>query len=51
MAIEGKIATNAKKIAPGKVIRDITASINPAVVLPGLTPGTKPPFFFMSSAN
>lgn len=35
---------------PGKVILDITVSRNSTVFLPGLIPGIKPPFFFMSSA-
>ena len=43
-------SNNSQEIDPGKVILEITPSINSAVDLPGLTPGIKPPFFFISSA-
>ncbi|MNR55875.1 hypothetical protein D3C85_1763420 [compost metagenome] len=48
-AIDGRIAIIARKIAPGKVILEITSSINVDVDKPGLIPGINPPFFFMSS--
>ena len=41
MTSAGMIATNARNIEPGKVILDITLSINSAVFFPGLTPGNK----------
>ena len=44
------IATKAKKKEPGKVIRDIISSIYSAVFFPGLMPGIKPLFLFISSA-
>ena len=40
----------ARKMAPGHVTRVIIKSRYSAVALPGLIPGTKPPYFFMFSA-
>ena len=44
------IVSEAKKKEPGKVIRDIISSIYSAVFFPGLIPGMKPLFLFISSA-
>ena len=46
----GMMAIKARKSDPGNVILDIIESINSDVFFPGLTPGIKPPFFFISSA-
>ena len=46
----GIIATIARKIEPGKVIRDIIESRYDAVCFPGFIPGMKPLLRFISSA-
>ena len=46
----GIIATIAKKIDPGKVIRDMISSRYSAVRFPGLIPGINPLLRFISSA-
>ena len=47
----GRMATIPKKMAPGNVMRDNSSSMWLAVLLPGFTPGMKPPLRFMSSAS
>ena len=49
--IKGIIAITAKKIAPVKVILFITFCKYSTVGLPGLIPGTNPPFAFILSAT
>ncbi len=49
LANAGIIAIIARAIEPGRVIFEIISSIKLAVACPGLTPGIKPPFFFISS--
>ena len=49
ITIDGMIATTPRNKAPGRVIREMTESMNSAVLVPGLTPGMNPPFFFISS--
>ncbi len=46
----GRIATAARKMAPGNVIFDKMLSINSAVCFPGFMPGTNPPLRFKLSA-
>ena len=49
--MSGKMAINARNIAPGSVIRVNILSMNSAVRFPGLIPGMNPPDFFMLSAR